>query len=79
MSVKQRFLPAVLLSLGICVGLLPLVRSQVRSIDRFVNPKVKPGEVAWHSNFSAACDASKQSGKPVLLFQLLGKLDDQFC
>jgi hypothetical protein len=79
MTVKQRILPAVLLSLGVCVGLLPLVQSQARSIHGEVNPQVKPGDVAWHSNFAAACEASKQSGKPVLLFQLLGKLDEEFC
>ena len=44
-----------------------------------VNPKVKPGKVAWHDNFEAACEAARSSGRPVLLFQLLGNLDDQFC
>jgi hypothetical protein len=43
------------------------------------NPKVAPGTVNWHNNFAAACDAAKRSGKPVLLFQLMGNLDDQFC
>jgi hypothetical protein len=45
----------------------------------FVNPKVEPGKVKWHANFAAARAASAKSGKPVLLFQLLGQLDDQFC
>lgn len=39
------------------------------------SPRVQPGQVRWHDNFEAACTASKQSGKPVLLFQLLGRLD----
>ncbi len=43
------------------------------------NPKVKPGNVNWYSNLEAACNASQQSGKPVLLFQLLGNLDDKYC
>ena len=43
------------------------------------NPKVEPGKVRWHPTFQAACDAARQSGKPVLLFQMMGKLDDQFC
>ena len=43
------------------------------------NPAVKPGKVNWHPTFAEACAASKQSGKPVLLFQLLGKLDHKFC
>ena len=46
---------------------------------QFVNPKVQPGDVRWHASFAAACEAAKKSGKPVLLFQMMGKLDDQFC
>ena len=45
----------------------------------FVNPKVEPGKVKWHSDFATARAASAKSGKPVLLFQMLGRLDDQFC
>jgi hypothetical protein len=45
----------------------------------FENPKVQPGKVKWHADFEAATKASKQSGKPVLLFQMMGKLDDEFC
>jgi hypothetical protein len=45
----------------------------------FDNPKVPPGQVVWHPNFAAACKASRASGKPVLLFQMMGKLDEQFC
>jgi hypothetical protein len=43
------------------------------------NPKVAPGLVKWHSSFAAACETSRKSGKPVLLFQMMGKLDDKFC
>jgi hypothetical protein len=43
------------------------------------NPKVEPGKVRWHANFAAACTAAQNSGKPVLLFQMMGKLDEQFC
>jgi|SRR5262245_51657127 len=45
----------------------------------FANPKIQPGKVSWHSTWKAACDAAAKSGKPVLLFQMMGKLDDQFC
>jgi hypothetical protein len=45
----------------------------------FVNPKVQPGAVRWQPSFAAACEAARQSGKPVLLFQMMGKLDEQFC
>jgi hypothetical protein len=43
------------------------------------NPTVAPGKIRWHSTFSEACQASAKSGKPVLLFQMLGKLDQEFC
>jgi hypothetical protein len=43
------------------------------------NPKVPPGLVRWHADFAAACEAAQKSKKPVLLFQMMGKLDDQFC
>jgi hypothetical protein len=45
----------------------------------FVNPKVEPGKVRWHKDFAAATRAAQTSGKPVLLFQMMGKLDDRFC
>jgi len=44
----------------------------------FDNPKVAPGRVSWHPSFSAACEAARNSRKPVLLFQMMGKLDEQF-
>jgi hypothetical protein len=43
------------------------------------NPKVEPGAVTWHASFADACEAAKESGKPVLLFQMMGKLDQRFC
>jgi hypothetical protein len=43
------------------------------------NPKVAPGRVRWHADFAAAQAAAQKTGKPVLLFHLMGKLDDQFC
>jgi hypothetical protein len=45
----------------------------------FVNPKVEAGRVHWHPSLAVACEAAKKSGKPVFLFQMMGKLDDQFC
>ena len=42
------------------------------------NPRVEPGMVNWHSDFDSAMAASQRSGKPVLLFHLLGQLDQQF-
>lgn len=43
------------------------------------NPTVQAGEVKWHASFAAACGAAKKSGKPVLLFHMMGQLDKQFC
>ncbi|HLJ97681.1 MAG TPA: hypothetical protein VKU02_31255 [Gemmataceae bacterium] len=43
------------------------------------NPKVQAGRVSWHPDFISACKAARVSGKPVLLFQMMGKLDEQFC
>jgi hypothetical protein len=43
------------------------------------NPKVEPGLVKWHGDFAAARAASARSGKPVLLFQMLGRMDEHFC
>ncbi len=42
------------------------------------NPHVLPGLVNWHADFESACRASEHSGKPVLLFHLLGQLDQEF-
>lgn len=41
--------------------------------------RVAPGLVSWHPSFEKACEAAKASGNPVLLFQLLGNLDEEFC
>jgi hypothetical protein len=43
------------------------------------NPRVKPGQVRWHATLEQACGASARSGKPVLLFSMMGRLDEQFC
>ncbi len=54
-------------------------RSGPAAKDGFVNPKVEPGKVTWHADFAAACAAAQRSKKPVLLFQMMGRLDNQFC
>jgi hypothetical protein len=43
------------------------------------NPRVEPGLVKWHASFIDAQAASRKSGKPVLLFHMMGQLDRQFC
>jgi hypothetical protein len=43
------------------------------------NPKVEPGKVRWHPDLDVACKAATRSGKPVLVFHMMGRLDDRFC
>ncbi len=43
------------------------------------NPTVAAGAVKWHDGLAAARAAAMKSGRPVLLFQLLGQLDQEFC
>src|SRR5262245_34644877 len=43
------------------------------------NPVVEPGKVRWHASFADAQAAAQRSGKPVLLFHMMGELDRQFC
>jgi hypothetical protein len=59
--------------------LAPTATAANGATSAFVNPKVEPGKVKWHADFATARAASAKSGKPVLLFQMMGKLDDQFC
>ena len=42
------------------------------------NPRVSPGKVRWRKDYAEALAVSKKSGRPVLLFQLLGELDHKF-
>lgn len=42
------------------------------------NELVAPGLVKWHADWDAAKAAAERSGKTILLFQLLGRLDQQF-
>ena len=38
-----------------------------------------PEAVQWHNSYDEALAASRVSQKPVMLFQLLGRLDDALC
>jgi hypothetical protein len=55
------------------------IRSLVPPSPEPTNPPVRPGRVRWHADFAAACAAGRGSGKPVFLFQMLGRLDQKFC
>ena len=43
------------------------------------NPRAAPGLVRWHESVGAAQAAARASGRPLLVFQLLGRLDDELC
>jgi hypothetical protein len=43
------------------------------------NPPAAPGLVRWHPRVAAAQEAARASGKPLLVFQLLGRIDDEYC
>jgi hypothetical protein len=51
----------------------------VVNVPQSDNPKVQPGLVSWHPTMAEACAAARRTGKPVLLFQLMGNLDERFC
>ncbi len=58
----------------------PLERALAQTSEAPGAPtRVRPGLVRWHADFDAARAAARLSGKPVLLFQLLGRLDDELC
>ena len=40
--------------------------------------KVSPGKVVWHKNMKRASQAALLSQKPILVFHLMGKLDDRY-
>ncbi len=41
--------------------------------------RVSTGKVAWNASLDAALERAKETGKPVLVFHLLGRLDDEWC
>jgi hypothetical protein len=43
------------------------------------NPRVEPGKVKWHATIADAHAAAQKSGRPVLVFHMMGQLDRQFC
>jgi len=56
-----------------------LARTAEQPADYTDNPRVQPGLVHWHRTMAAAQEAARKSGKPVLLFQMMGRLDQRFC
>ncbi|GAB4136313.1 MAG: hypothetical protein Tsb009_03260 [Planctomycetaceae bacterium] len=56
-------------------GVPPTTR---KTDSHFSNPKVKPGDVNWHPDFATAQKFAKRNRKPILLFQMIGRLDERF-
>lgn len=54
-----------------------------RPIKEVLAPPARPAvpamKVRWHGSFEKALLAASKSSKPILLFQLLGNLDEEFC
>jgi hypothetical protein len=57
----------------------PVFEERVISVTDKGVAKVAPGKVCWHKDFDEAKRAAAVSGKPVLMFAMLGRLDDKFC
>ena len=80
MSLRRFLWPRAAALVGAALLALAAQPAAARSAAApFVNPRVEPGKVRWHPDFAAACRASAASGRPVLLFQMMGRLDDRFC
>jgi hypothetical protein len=62
--------------LGAALIAQPLPPSPAAADD---NPRVTPGLVRWHQDVAAAQTAAKKSRRPVLVLQILGDLDREFC
>jgi hypothetical protein len=62
---------------ALLAGGVALAQSPAKPAE--ANPKVEPGKVRWHPDVDTACKASQKTGKPVFIFYMMGKLDDQFC
>lgn len=58
---------------------IPAPTKPVVQGDKIENIAACPGQVAWHKDFETACHTSRKSGKPVLLIEMLGRLDEEFC
>ena len=73
---------AVVTSLVLFPAASPQLRKESTALKAplgFANPKVSAGKVRWHASFESAREAAAKSRKLILLFQMMGKLDDQFC
>jgi hypothetical protein len=79
---RRRFLQTSLAA-GAAVGLAgntpPLGGFPVNPAPGEPANRVSPGLVSWQRDFAAACAAARASGKPVMHFQMMGRLDQELC
>ena len=47
--------------------------------NRLEGKHVQPGLVNWSTDTKTAFRNARKSKKPVLIFQMIGRLDDEFC
>jgi hypothetical protein len=82
MGIRIALVSALIVAAGACAG-APLPSPSGAAAHPPAppeeNPRVEPGLVRWHPGFEAACRAAAASGKPVLLFDMLGRLDREHC
>lgn len=77
--------PARLNEARTSLGRFPLTSRSSASASPSATPlpadssKVQAGLVSWHPDIQTACLYAKRSGKPVLHFQMMGRLDEEFC
>jgi hypothetical protein len=57
----------------------PVLEEKVIAITADGTQKCAPGKVKWAKDFEQAKSRAASSNKPVLMFAMLGNLDDKFC
>lgn len=61
------------------IGITPSEVKNSSPEKRLEGKRVQPGLVNWIPDFKTAFQKAKKSKKPVLVFQMIGRLDDEFC
>jgi hypothetical protein len=77
-SLRPLLVTAMLFA-GACSPPEPAAPAPAEPASSAADPRAAPGLVRWHESVAAAQAAARASGKPLLVFQLLGRLDDEFC
>ncbi|MEZ0231166.1 MAG: hypothetical protein ACAI25_21295 [Planctomycetota bacterium] len=70
---------ALIAALAAACTLAPRLARADEGVAAVNSSKVQPGKVRWHASLAEAIAAAEKTKKPVLHFQLLGELDQEFC